>query len=145
RAVGIPLVNGDRGRRAAVGKVADHQQVAGLMRAGEARTATDAVGAEPDRALKEPEPLLRVAAIVQTIRAEEDDVADGCVPTRAVGARRQGVTDREGMQQGVFVRQAASSVLPGPLVDVLRGLRAATCTNSGIERRRRRVLAVVGR
>src|SRR5436309_2772026 len=83
--------------RAAVGKVADHQQVAGLMRAGEARAATDAVGAEPDRALKEPEPLLRVAAIVQTIRAEEDDVADGCVPTRAVGARRQGVTDREGM------------------------------------------------
>src|SRR5207244_3091482 len=101
--------------------------------------------AQPDRALKEPEPLLRVAAVVQAIRAEEDNVAGGCPSARAVGARRQGVTNREGVQQVVLVRQAPSSVLPGPLVDVLRVLRSPTREDGGIERGRRRVLEVVRR
>src|SRR5207247_3765950 len=133
------------GRRAAVREIADDQQVPGLVQAVEARATADAVGAERDLVLEEPEPLLRVAAVIQPIRAEEDDVAGRRTPARAVGARRQGIAGRERVLQVVFVRQAAGSVLPGPLIDVLRILRSATGEDRGVVRGRVRVLEIVRR
>src|SRR5262249_58370787 len=71
----VPRVDGDRRRGAAVAEIADHQQVAGLVHAGEARAATDAVTAQGDRVLEEPEALLRVAAVVEAVRSEVQHLA----------------------------------------------------------------------
>src|SRR5207253_5666126 len=94
--------------------------------------ATNFVAAEGDRILQEPESLLRVAAVVEAIRAEVDDVARRAGSARTVGTRRQRIAGGVGVLQVVFVRQAARSVLPRPLVDVDRVLRTAAGEDAGV-------------
>src|SRR5262249_5441149 len=117
----VPRVDGDRRRRAAVAEVADHQHVAGLVHAAEAGAAADAVAAQPDRVLEEPEALLRVAAVVEAVRAEEQHLALCRVVPRG-----------EAVQQVVLVGQPARAVLPRPLIDVLRVLGPAAGEDGGV-------------
>src|SRR5262249_25605215 len=70
-AVGVPLVDCDGRSGPAVAEVADDQQVLVLVDTFEAGAASNAVGAEPHRVLEEPEALLRVTAVVETIGTEE--------------------------------------------------------------------------
>src|SRR5437762_1252535 len=71
----IPLVDGDDRCRAAVAEVADDQEVAVPVDTVEAGAAPIRGAAEGNLVLEEPEPLLRVTAVIETVRAEEEDVA----------------------------------------------------------------------
>ena len=115
------------------------------MGTGEAGGATDLVAAEADPRLQEPEAILRIAAVVEAVQAEVDDVAGRERPRRACGpiaaagrvvdwVRRQGVACCEGVQNVVLVGQAARPVLPGPVRDELRILGAASDEDRGVER-----------
>src|SRR5439155_25644187 len=94
--------------------------------------AANFIAAEGDRILQEPEALLRVAAVVEAIRAEVDDVTRRVGSARTVGTRRQRIAGGVGVLQVVFVRQSARSVLPRPLVDVDRVLRATAGEDAGV-------------
>src|SRR5262249_3287825 len=128
---------------AAVREVADDQQVAVGVRTREVETAANALVAEADRVLEEPETLLRVAVVVVAVRAEVEELArdvrvEGRLtraagPVRAGGrsrrqrrvGRRPGVARREAVQEVVLVREAAGIRLPDPVRNVLRILGAA--------------------
>ena len=100
------------------------------MKAGEAEGAPDLLGTKANAGLQEPERILRVAAVVETVQTEVDDLArrersrraGRCTADRVV---RQRVAGGEGVHDVVLVRQSAGPVLPGPVRDVLRVLGAA--------------------
>ena len=142
----VPLVDGDRRRRAAVAEVADHQHVTVRVQTAEAAAAADRVAAQADLLLEEPEALLGIAAVVIAVRAEEQHLAllarieratgghVGAVRTRP-GLDRPGqrVAGGEAVDQVVLVRQAAGPVLPRPLIGVDRILRATTREDGRIQ------------
>src|SRR4051812_40769484 len=105
---GIPLVHGDRRDVAAVREVTDDQQVTVQMLPGELEAAARRRGPQPDRILEEPEALLGVAAVVEAVRTEVENVTTcGTAARTRRGVRRQGIPRREAVRQVVLVRQAA--------------------------------------
>src|SRR5439155_18485416 len=90
-----------------------------------AGAATDLVATEGDPVLEEPESLLGVTAVVETVRPEVDELARRVRSCGTVRARGFRVPDGEAVLEVVFVRQPAGKVLPGPLVDVDRVLGPA--------------------
>ena len=128
-AFGVPFVDRDRRRTAAVAEVADHQDVAGPVDAGEVGPSTACFAAGCDFVLEEPEALLSVAAVVVAVRAEEEHVAArGSFGSRTRGfatdrVDRQRVAGGEAVQQVVLVGHRTFG--PQPLGDVFRVLRAA--------------------
>src|SRR5262245_19431635 len=144
--VGVaPEEHSDRGHAAAVAEITDDQHVAVAVRGGRAirgaepRSTTDLLWAvvvsigdlavairvklEPDLALHEPEALLRVAAVVEAVGAEiEQLAADGRRGSQrtvdvAGKGRRKRIARGEGMRQIVLIGESAG-VLPRPLIEV---------------------------
>src|SRR3989442_3005175 len=110
----VPRVDADGRRRAADAEVADDQDVAVLVGPAEVETASTLGGPEGDRVLEEPEPVLRVTAVVIAVHAEVHDVAGRRATRRTCAGRGQAVSGCEAVQQNVLARQATGPLLPEP-------------------------------
>src|SRR5207237_703740 len=66
------------------------------------------------------------------VRPEVDQLTGGACPRRTIGAWRCGVPHGEAVLEVVLVRQPASSVLPGPLVDIERILGPAAREDAAV-------------
>src|SRR5262249_39013873 len=115
RSVGVatgadPLEDVDRRGRSTVAEVAQDQDVPDLVKlrrcaAGEVEATTARRTTESDPVLEQPEALLGVAAVVEPVGPEVEQLA-GRSQRRARGANGQGVPDGEAVLEVVLVRQA---------------------------------------